>query len=214
MRVAFYILAFMNLSLGCGYSPDQKVLEEEEIEAESKTNRQYTLDKTRQKFKDITIQRIENANDEFKVSTGTYAGECLQYCKYEYLITSEGILEEISTWESNRDKSEFPSLTNVTLVDSSEYSNLLLSLRAMHLSSGNLQYGCPDCFDQGGEWFEIQSEGIVLRIDCELGQEIPYLAKFIDIIRAIRTKAHKLGFGASISEQFPIQESIISTGIL
>lgn len=134
------------------------------------------------------LKLIMEASDEFKIKTGTYAGECVEYCKYQHEITSAGIKTTKEAWNLREDLPELPPIISLRPVNSVEYVKLMDILTAMNLESGTFTYGCPDCVDQGGEWFEIAGNDLLLKINCEPGQFVENYAVALDAIRKIRMK--------------------------
>jgi len=149
---------------------------------------QLDLPEEQQPLNQKLLARIDNASDKYVIKTGFYFGECLEYCKYEYLITSAGIKTTKEAWNIRTDLPKLLPIVKLEYSDSIKYVNLVSAIDKILKKSENIRKGCPDCRDQGGEWFKISNEQITLDIVCEPGQEIKKYAEVVELIRDINSE--------------------------
>jgi len=148
--------------------------------------KQLGIPEQQQPINERLLKRVDEAKDKYIIKTGFFAGECMNYCKSEYQITSEGIKTTKEAWNLRDDLPKLPSLIYLSPVDSLEYAKLIRIVESVDIKSGKSTFGCPDCRDQGGEWFEISRDTVTFRITCEPGQDIVGYSSVLESIRNVR----------------------------
>ncbi len=81
-----------------------------------------------------------------------------------YTITEDKIT---ALWSSSTPKEEYPDLEGQGAITQKEWESLLALIDLDKFEALPEKIGCPDCYDQGGEWIEISKGQFQKRVDFD-----------------------------------------------
>lgn len=115
------------------------------------------------------------------IETGTFYGECVDYCWTELTLRPDTATLVNSSWEDRP-----PTQTESRAMAPDEWSKLVATIdKAAFLALPEV-IGCPDCTDGGGEWIEIDFGSTKKKVTFEANAEIPELAGLTAALRPVR----------------------------
>jgi hypothetical protein len=115
------------------------------------------------------------------VETGTFYGECVEYCWTELVVRPSTTTLVSSAW-----KNKPPQLTERRELSAAAWSKLVGMVdKATFLALPEV-IGCPDCTDGGGEWIEIDFGSTKKRVTFEANAAVPELDGLTAELRPVR----------------------------
>lgn len=117
---------------------------------------------------------------------GHFAGECVGNCGTMYQVGGKIIIRDTTTFfQSQNDLKKFIiKYQNVVREDDEgNYNKFKITVPLLMLFDPRSRFGCPDCHDQGGYYFQFSMLGITRRFQIDKGYEPFYykdLTKDID----------------------------------
>jgi len=131
-----------------------------------------------------TNEHIQATNQQIMaIATGTYIGECFEYCNEILTITPDKIHFVIT---SNYPDDSYPDLSSDVDIDSNTWDEIVKLADIENFGLLPEIIGCPDCSDQGGEWIEITSDKTTHRVDFEYGATVPEIDDLLAKLRELR----------------------------
>lgn len=120
--------------------------------------------------------------DALVIRNGTSFGECVGYCAGELQVDHHEIVYvQRATKDSGRsDKRRTRPVTD------KEWAELVALTDLDALLSLKTRYGCPDCFDQGAEWIEVQCGATVKRVSLSYGARLAPIDGLLNRLRELR----------------------------
>ena len=105
---------------------------------------------------------------------GNFAGECVGNCGTMYQVSEKVIVRDTTSFFENRN-----DLTKLSIKyqnvseqdDEGNFDNFKLNVPLAMLLDPRNQFGCPDCSDQGGYYFQFTLLGITRRFQIDKGHE-------------------------------------------
>jgi len=120
---------------------------------------------------------------------GHFAGECVGNCGTMYQVSEKVIVRDTTSFFQNRnDLTKFSiKFQNVSgQEDEGNFDNFKINVPLVMLLDPRNKFGCPDCYDQGGYYFQFTMLGITRRFQIEKGHEPFYYKELTtDIDRKI-----------------------------
>jgi hypothetical protein len=115
------------------------------------------------------------------IETGTFYGECTEYCWTELLMRPSTATLVSSAW-----KDRPPKVTERRELSSAAWSKLVGAVdKAAFLALPEV-IGCPDCTDGGGEWIEIDFGSAKKRVTFQANAAVPALDGLTAELRPVR----------------------------
>lgn len=124
--------------------------------------------------------------DILSITSETYSGECVGYCRTRLTITESKTTYAISAWHNEKPPK---SLTVPTPKEQWQKITEALPLKQFRLLPETI--GAPDALDQGGETLKVQTDQGVNKTDFEYGAALPGLTDFLTAIRTFRQEMSK-----------------------
>lgn len=109
--------------------------------------------------------------------SGFFAGECIGNCGTMYEVTSGVIrVDTTSFWELKGETEKLKILGQRFLEQDHEgdFDSYKVTIPLVMLFDPRKQFGCPDCIDQGGYFFEFEVFGIRRQFKIDKGHEPIY----------------------------------------
>lgn len=119
-------------------------------------------------------------DSELVIRSGWSFGFCVDTCNGATEITSSGATLRVP----NKSNPLLPEKATAGAVTAAEWETLSSSFAT--LPEGVI--GCPDCADEGREWFEVERAGIKKRVDISCGRTITGAERFQATVRTIRSR--------------------------
>lgn len=127
------------------------------------------------------ISQAADPSGIVSVETGTFYGECVEYCWTELVVRPSTATLVSSAW-----KDKPPALTEHRELSAAAWSKLVGVIDKATFLALPEMIGCPDCADGGGEWIEIDFGSTKKRVTFEANAAIPELASLTAELRPVR----------------------------
>jgi len=127
------------------------------------------------------IAQAPDPGDIVSVETGTFYGECVEYCWTELVMRPSTATLVSSAW-----KDQPPALTERRQLSAAAWSKLVGVIDKAAFLALPERIGCPDCADGGGEWIEIDFGSTKKRVTFEANKTIPELSRLTAELRPVR----------------------------
>ena len=117
------------------------------------------------------------------VTFGHFAGECVGNCGTMYQVGGKIIIRDTTTFfqaQNNLNKFTIKYQNVVREDDEGKYNNFKMNVPLLMLFDPRSRFGCPDCHDQGGYYFQFSMLGITRRYQIDRGYE-PFYYKDLTI---------------------------------
>lgn len=174
MKIYFFPVIFSFLFFGCKQHSGKDFLE---------INGVVFPDKNKKEL----IEKIFSSDHRLKIRYGHYFGMCQGYCQKQFVVTPEGTMLILKSWENNSSV-EFKTLGKVWTPDDRNFEILKSLIDFKEIDSMQTVYGCPDCTDGGAEWFEIEYAGKSKKVLFEYADSLPGNQKLLKELRKLNSK--------------------------
>lgn len=122
-------------------------------------------------------------NGSFVIKNGISFRECVGYCYTEITIDDS----KVSYVSSGRPQdSRHPPISKERRLTKEEQRSLREMLDPYVLSTLKDTYGCPDCYDQGAEWLEVQTSDFHKKIEFDYRFVLMPVEELLTFLRNIR----------------------------
>lgn len=119
---------------------------------------------------------------ELVIQNGTSFGECIGYCTQELRVDRDEVVHVQRAHKS----SGLPDKRRARPVTAEEWVKLVEVTDLDTLLSLKSRYGCPDCYDQGAEWIEVQCGSTLKRVSLSYGASLPTIDGLLNRLRELR----------------------------
>ncbi|AHM59118.1 hypothetical protein D770_04255 [Flammeovirgaceae bacterium 311] len=118
---------------------------------------------------------------------GWFAGECFNNCGTMYKVTATQIYKDTTSYWSNSD-AILITIRNGEVSKkngAASYNDYKLNIPLIMLMDQRYEFGCPDCYDQGGYYLQFKILGKTKSFKIEKGQEPFYYPNLVDDIETM-----------------------------
>ncbi|WP_338759643.1 hypothetical protein WAF17_12060 [Bernardetia sp. ABR2-2B] len=121
-----------------------------------------------------------------KTTFGFFAGMCDGNCATMYEVSDKTILVDTTSFWDFRFKDEKLEILGQKIINQEgikDYDFYKLRVPLIMILDPRSGFGCPDCYDQGGYFFEFEILGIKRQFQIDKGEEPIYYQNITDDIR-------------------------------